>query len=273
VSHELVRIRSGELAMRCLETGEVMHPGVGPFKESRELYVRQSRLQERLRERGRERLVVFDVGLGAGSNALAALEPAERAPAGCARLELVSYERDLGALRLALERGVLGLDGDRALAARELLTSGEHRTERCHWRLVCGDILQSLEHERARAELVFWDPFSPRANPELWTVAAFRALRRVAAARSLVITYSASTATRVALLLAGWAVGIGDPIGEKAQTTIAATEVSDLGRPLDAKWLNRVRRPDAKLPPDAPRDCAYELSALSQFENQGQPAG
>ena len=30
MSHELVRTRGGTLAVRCLEAGEVMHPGVGP---------------------------------------------------------------------------------------------------------------------------------------------------------------------------------------------------------------------------------------------------
>ncbi|HVU49687.1 MAG TPA: hypothetical protein VHL80_03310, partial [Polyangia bacterium] len=46
--------------------GEVMHPGVGPVVEAEQLYVRQSRLAERLREE--RTVVVFDVGLGAGSN-------------------------------------------------------------------------------------------------------------------------------------------------------------------------------------------------------------
>ena len=60
-NHEIVRTRGGTLAMRSLDAGEVMHPGVGPIVEAEQLYVRQSRLAERLLE-GRS-VVVFDVGL------------------------------------------------------------------------------------------------------------------------------------------------------------------------------------------------------------------
>ena len=35
VSHEVVRTRRGDLAIRCREVGEVMHPGVGPLAEAR----------------------------------------------------------------------------------------------------------------------------------------------------------------------------------------------------------------------------------------------
>ena len=74
----------------------------------------------------------------------------------------------------------------------------------------------------------------------------------VAGPRCTLYTYSASTATRVALLLAGWAVGVGDAIGDKAQTTAAAVAPSDSARPLDRRWLARLSRPDVPLPSDAP---------------------
>src|SRR5688572_22298222 len=179
--HEVVRTRAGDVAIRSLEAGEVMHPGVGPLREARELYVAQSRLGERLRDRsaGDEPLVLFDVGLGAGSNALAAREAAEAAGPAARRLEIVSFERDLGALELALAQGAdLGFEGEHAAAGQALLDHGEHLGERIRWRLRRGDVVSALAEERQRADIVFWDPFSPRANPELWTVAAFSAARR-----------------------------------------------------------------------------------------------
>jgi queuine tRNA-ribosyltransferase len=264
--HEVVRTRGGALAMRSCEAGEVMHPGVGPLAEARELYVRQSRLAERLRAREADELVVFDVGLGAASNALAARGESERAPETAARLHLLSFERDLGALELALASGApFGLEGDAAVAARAILDGDEHAGARTRWQLLRGDILLCLERVPVRADIVFWDPFSPRANPSLWTIAAFAALRRVAGPRCTLVTYSASTATRVALLLAGWAVGVGDAIGDKAQTTMAAVRVADLARPLDRRWRTRLERPDAPLPADAPPDAAARVARLPQL--------
>jgi queuine tRNA-ribosyltransferase len=252
--------------MRDVEAGEIMHPGVGPLVEAERLYVEQSRLAARLTESAPS-LTLFDVGLGAASNARAAWLVSARAPASAARLQLVSFERDLGALALALEHAEdFGLDGEVGLAARALLSSGEHDTARTHWRLRHGDLLSALAVEKLRADLVFWDPFSPRANPTLWTVTAFAALAAVAAPDCMVLTYSASTRTRAAMLLAGWSVGIGDSIGEKNQTTVAALDTALLARPLDRAWLRRLSLPGAPLPADAPEDAPAVIAAHSQFK-------
>ena len=140
-----------------------------------------------------------------------------------------------------------------------------HETARTRWRLVRGDLLEALARQTVRADIVYWDPFSPRANPALWTVAAFSQARRVAGPRCTLYTYSASTATRLALLLAGWAVGVGAAIGDKAQTTSAAVAVSDLARPLDRGWLARLSRPDVPLPSDAPSDAIARARLAPQF--------
>jgi len=264
VTHEVVRTRGGALAMRSVAAGEVMHPGVGPLVEAEALYVRQTRLGERLAAAPDE-LVLFDVGLGAGSNALAA-RAAANAAAGTARLRLVSFERDLGALALALEHAdAFGFDDEAAAAARALLHDGRYESARVTWELRAGDLMAALAVEPTRADVLFWDPFSPRANPELWTIAAFAAARAAAGPTCTLVTYSASTATRVALLLAGWAVGVGDAIGEKRQTTAAAVRAADLARPLTRPWLERLDRADAPLPPDAPADAVTRAAACAQF--------
>jgi queuine tRNA-ribosyltransferase len=266
MNHEVVRTLKGHVAMRSLDAGEVMHPGVGPLLEAEQLYVRQSRLAERLRTTDGRNLVLFDVGMGAGSNAVAAWAESERAAAGSARLELISFERDLGALELALTQpSAFGLEGQSGEAARALLAYGRHETARTCWRLHHGDVLEALMRETSLADIVFWDPFSPKTNPGLWTVAAFAALRRVAHVHCTLFTYSASTAVRCALLLAGWAVGVGEAIGEKAATTAAAVVPADLARPLDRRWLARLSRSDVPLPGDAPADFIARISVLPQF--------
>ncbi|MGB8930823.1 MAG: tRNA guanosine(34) transglycosylase Tgt, partial [Anaeromyxobacteraceae bacterium] len=68
---DFVVTRDGAPAVVDRAAGEVMHPVIGPAVESELLYVTQSRLRDRLAEGGGP-LVLFDVGLGAGSNALAA---------------------------------------------------------------------------------------------------------------------------------------------------------------------------------------------------------
>jgi len=248
---QLVTTSLGVAAVRDAEAGEVMHPIIGPAVESERLYVAQSRLPSLVAAPG-PRLVLLDVGLGAGSNALAALRAAEAAAEGRG-LEIVSFERELG------------LDTTARDAGRALLARGRFESRRVVWRLVLGDALETLRGEDARAELVYWDPFSPKANPGLWTCAAFAAARARCAERAALYTYSTATATRAALLLAGFFVGQGDPSGPKEQTTAAATDPALLARPLDARWLARLERSSAPLPKDAPADAMERIRAHPQF--------
>jgi queuine tRNA-ribosyltransferase len=266
---EVVITRTGAPAMLDRTTGEVMHPVVGPRVESERLYVSASRLAERLREPRPDPLVLLDVGLGAGSNAIAAWHVAHAAHDGSRRLQIVSFEQDLTAFSLALREdhaAAFGFEGEAGVAGTSILEHGRHESPRCSWRVVVGDLLQTLRHEpAASADVVFWDPFSPRANPALWTLRAFRALHRVCRAGATVHTYSAATSTRTALLLAGFAVGFGPCIGEKAHTTVAAMDAKDLVAPLDARWLERLRRSSAPLPADAPEDAVQQIQEAPQF--------
>jgi queuine tRNA-ribosyltransferase len=264
---EVVVTSRGGLAVLDRAAGEVMHPGVGARIEAEELYVRQSRLADRLAEGGAP-LTLFDVGLGAASNALAALGAARAAPPGSRRLEVLSFERDPAALAFAASDGCagrLGLCAEDVRAVRQLLASGCHEEPGLRWRLVPGDVLAALPAAPGRADVAFWDPFSPRQNPELWSMGAFAALRARCGPRAAVFTYSTATAVRSALLLAGFYAGAGDPSGAKAATTAAATEPSLLARPLDRRWLERLGRSSAPFPPDAPSDALDRIRAHPQF--------
>ena len=261
---EVVTTTGGARAMLDRRVGEVMHPVVGPAVEATRLYVEPARLAARLL---RGDVVVLDVGLGAGSNAVAAWRLSEGRSAG-GRLTIVSFERSLDALTLALapeHRASFGLDGDAGAAAEALLVRGCHEAARTSWRLVHGELPGSLAAAPAAADVVFWDPYSPRANPSLWSLAAFTALRRCCRAGATVHTYSGATAVRSALLLAGFYVGVGAATGEHKAATCAAVDLEDLERPLDRRWLERLRRSTAGFPADAPADPLLRVAAHPQF--------
>ncbi|MCM2333554.1 MAG: tRNA guanosine(34) transglycosylase Tgt [Anaeromyxobacteraceae bacterium] len=266
----IVTTSSGAPSVRDAEAGEVMHPVIGAAVEAERLYVAQSRLAERLAGEGPP-LVLFDVGLGAAGNALAALRAARavHAAGGPARaLAVVSFERELGALRLACtDEGAarLGWSADDLAAARAVLETGRHEAPGLTWRLALGEAPGTLAAAPERADVVFWDPFSPKANPGLWTVEAFAALRTRAAPGCTLFTYSTATSTRSALLLAGFHVGVGDPSGPKEETTAAAVPPAAPARPLDARWLARLARSSAAWPPDAPPDALDRVRAHPQF--------
>ena len=185
VSFTIVVTREGARAVLDEDTGEVMHPVVGGRVEAEALYIGPSRLRERLRARAgegpddparAEPLVVLDIGLGAGSNAVAALLAAEDG-GRARRVEIVSFDRTADALRLALgdaHGADFGFTAEAADAARTLLAHGRVVRGPVHWRFVPGELPGTLAAlPSASADIVFWDPFSPKSNPRLWSVAAF----------------------------------------------------------------------------------------------------
>jgi queuine tRNA-ribosyltransferase len=245
-----------------------MHP-VGPLVESQRLYVEPSRLAQRLQESSGARLVLLDVGLGAGSNALAAWRCSESLRGARRRLRIISLDRSLAALELALapaHASAFGLEASAGEAARALLGRGRHETPHTEWQLRLGEIEANLcAGAEELADIVFWDPFSPRANPELWTCAALGQVRGACRDGATLHTYSGATAVRAALLLAGFAVGMGAKVSEGKYATIGATSVELLQQPLERRWLERLARSSAPFPLDAPSDALERIRALAQF--------
>lgn len=248
---ELVTLRNGFRAVRHKGHDEVMHPSVGPWAEANQLYVEQAGLDALLLNRRSGPVRIYDVGLGAAANAVAALT--RWAELGKPRaLEIQSFEIDLTPLRLAVEDEA----GFPFLAPwqkplRQLMEQGEYRDERLNWKLHLGDALQLINDAPAPATLLFHDPFSPESNGTLWTPEVFKRLRAKSTAEgegTRLYTYSASTRTRVSLLLGGFYVGTGRAIGTKQETTVAATRRDLIERPLDERWLQRWERSSSRAP-------------------------
>lgn len=243
---ELVTTRMGQQSILDHQTGEVMHP-VGRI-EAESLYVTPSRLAERLATPHREPLVLLDVGLGAASNAIAAWRVSEALPAAARALEIISVDHSLAPLALALQpeqATAFGLDGRAGEAARSLLEHPDrgYESSRTRWRLLLQDLTVALEGLSAESvDVVFWDIYSPRTLPHFWTEQSLHLLRRACRAGATVHTYSGALHVRAAMLLAGFAVGLGPSSGGKQRhTTIAASDLSSLEAPLGADWLGRLQ--------------------------------
>src|SRR5580698_1261633 len=164
-------------------SGEVMHPGSDPAQEAQSLYVEQSRLLERLSPLAGHTLtplVVWDVGLGAAANAMAAILAVENLGPPAARpLQLVSFENDLDSLKLALDHPGW-FKHLRHAAPRALLRDSRWISPAApiEWLLLSGDFALR-KFEAPPPDIIFFDPFSFKTDSALWTLNAFRELAQV----------------------------------------------------------------------------------------------
>jgi len=262
----LVRLRNGAHCVHALDFGETMHPGLGPVAEAETLYVKQLRLAERLGSH-EGRFVVWDVGLGAAANALALL----RATADLSvPLHLISFDCSLGPFRFAnSHRDSLGYFTGYEPIIDRLLDNGSvqflNRGQPVDWCAHIGDfpaLLESSGVKWPKPHAIFFDPFSPARNPAMWTARLFANLFEALdpVRPCSLATYSRSSMTRTALLLAGFRVGVGGATGFKEETTVAANAAELISRPLDRRWLERVRRSNSAEPL---REAAYRKCPLS----------
>jgi tRNA U34 5-methylaminomethyl-2-thiouridine-forming methyltransferase MnmC len=243
---DLVTVESGAKSLRSLEHGQTFHPVTGPMAEARALHVGQQRLAGRVAAFEKP-FVIWDVGFGAAANAIAAID----ALADCGREVLIhSFDKNTASIEFALlHADALGYIAAHEKPLRELLSNGsaliKNASTRIEWRLHRGDFCEQIRLDAWEApHAIFYDPYSPSANPGMWTLEHFSTLRTRlhADAPCLWTNYTRSTAVRATLLLAGFFAGHGCTIGEKEETTVASNDPHLIERPLDCRWLERVAR-------------------------------
>jgi queuine tRNA-ribosyltransferase len=279
--YEIHKAWEGFASIRQISSGEIMHSRTAPMEEATRLYIEQSYLAERLQLSTAESaapLVIWDVGLGAAANAMAAIncyeEQAELEPVR--PLRLISFENDLDSLRLAFRHNrdfpYLRHSGPAAI-----LEEG-HWQSRSHpglsWLLMPGDFLEALSHAPP-PDLIFYDMFSTKTSGKVWTFTAFRRVFEACAGRATeLFTYTCSTANRAALLAAGFYVARGCNAGEKLETTIALTPAAlhspRAGRRemLSSDWLEKWNRSAAKFPEEIGSDEKSSFEKLIREHQQ-----
>jgi queuine tRNA-ribosyltransferase len=233
--------------------------------------------------------VIYDVGLGIAANSLAVLEHLGQSQTASAspwidrvspRIEMISFETELDGIKRALQRPELFpfLERNQEIVRTLLeqsvwtgqLASGIH----FNWELKLGDFRTRLS-QCPKADLFFFDLYSPKSLPELWSYQTFQLLAEkchqpknsLDLRETALITYSASTAVRAALLLNGFYVGKGKSTAGKKETTLATTRRNSLENPLSKDWLDHWQRSSQPLPRDLaePSNPEKKEQILSQL--------
>lgn len=257
---DLVTLKSGHKSIRLANTRQTFHPGIGPLAEATILHVEQQNLVERCSRPGK--FVIWDVGFGASANAIVAIEALKDC---VAEVEIHSFEKTLDPIHFALEHSEeLKYLLPHQNSIHELLEKKSiELSPKLKWNLQMGDFRDQMHRpDIPRPNAIFYDPYSHTVNLELWTLDFFTQLRNSLddSIPCMLTNYTRSTVMRVTWLLAGFYVGVGATIGEKEETSIATNRLELLKKPLDRKWLERVRISQSANPI---RGAAQEIKPIS----------
>ncbi len=280
--YEVHVAEAGHANIKQLSSGEIMHSVSDPTEEARQLYIEQPDLARSLRNFSEKPFVIWDVGLGGASNAMAALSCwealydqalKEAEEPNLRPLQIVSFEKDLDPLRLTI-RNADRFPHIRHKAPARLLADHRwvHASEKFEWQLHEGDFLGLFENTPA-PDLIFYDPFSFKVDSPLWSIETFRRILACAKknpSQTELITYSGSTAVRATLLAAGFHVAAGIGIGPRAETTRAYAQKPSQIQLLGAEWIARWMRSQARTPPGLTPDevQSFESTLLSHPQFQ-----
>ena len=190
--------RSGDGSPGVLDErlGEAQHARDGAFTQARELYLRASGTHRHPAPR------ILELGFGAGLNFAVTLADARRRDAWLDYWALEAHP-----LPLELLEAVLGRFEPEVFAA---LAPGWGRSLRlagCGFRLRLEIVdVRAWKPPAAWASAVYFDPFSPRTNPEAWERPVLAAMKRALQPGGVLVTYSVARPVREALESLGFRV-------------------------------------------------------------------
>jgi tRNA U34 5-methylaminomethyl-2-thiouridine-forming methyltransferase MnmC len=215
------------------EYGEAFHSRQGAKAEAFHKFAQATKLVQKA-QNGHLRLL--DVCYGLGYNTAAALETVWQVNPHC-RVALYGLELDATVPLAAIAPPLLASWSPTVQTVLQQIALA-HTCTMPHLTatLLVGDArqtIQSLYQDGFQADAIFFDPFSPRRCPQLWTIEFFALVARCLAPNGTLATYSRAASVRSAMQAAGLAIGT-IPLGsthlshEWSQGTIGSFDVRTL---------------------------------------------
>jgi queuine tRNA-ribosyltransferase len=274
-NYEIIQQKAGFYSMRDKSSGEIMHSVTEPMTESLELYVRQLNPERELSLPTDDELVIWDVGLGAATNAMATIlecEKIRKRNDAKRPLHIVSFENDLDSFRLAVKNPSLFPHIRHAAPAAILEDScWESADNKCRWSLLEGDFRSNIFRAPV-PDCIYYDMYSVAANEWLWSPRLFsQIIEKCVGKKTRLINYSVSTQIRSALLSAGFFVGYGVGTGPKTETTIAFNSLDAVAEGvvlLGREWLAKWERSTAKTSKNASEEEREEIERKVRTHRQ-----
>lgn len=270
----VVITRDGTKTVYNFDYQEAYHSTkAGAYTESLEKFVKPSNL-EKLLKLGKK-VKILDVGFGLGYNVATAINFARKI-SNNPHLEIISVEKDANFIN-----NIKNVDYPDSLSEeyKLILSLKEDRIEiggkvvRCYRTYDGGisltvlmgegrELIKSILEEGKKFDIVFYDPFSPKVNTEMWTVDMFKLISGMIDDEGTFLTYSGAIPVKVGLIEAGFKIGYVKPVGRRTPSIIA-TKKGEIDA-VPQEEVERLIYSEFGVPY---RDEGFSLTAKEIFEN------
>lgn len=216
---EIVFTEDGSHSIYLPELDEHYHSSHGALRESLHVFIRHG-LDEKARENSGE-ISILEMGFGTGLNAWLALcwSLRENCPLRYETLEAYPVDPS-AALELNYTAQASATDEERSLFA-----SLHHAAWNTETEIVPGFRFAKREttledfQTAQQYDLIFYDAFAPRVQPELWTTAVFEKLFAQLKHGGILVTYCAKGEVKRNMKAAGFSVeALPGPPGKREMT-------------------------------------------------------
>jgi tRNA U34 5-methylaminomethyl-2-thiouridine-forming methyltransferase MnmC len=255
------------------EFNETFHSRQGA---KREAFLKFAQATDLVMRSHQSHLRLMDICYGLGYNTAAALETIWATNPEC-QVEVYGLELDETVPQAAIAPDLVKNWSPKVQEVLRAIADHHQCTlPHLNAKLLIGDARQTIQplvQSGFQADAIFFDPFSPRRCPQLWTIEFFQQVAKCLAPEGKLATYSRSAAGRSALLATGLSIGT-IPIQEKqrshewSQGTVAAFDAKQLPAlsPMEQEHLQTR----AAIPYRDPHlsDLAGEILDRHQQEQQ-----
>ncbi len=197
---------------------EACHSMSGAKSETKQIYIEGCEVLKKGKDK--KDLYILEIGFGAG---LGFIETSKFLQENncCCNLHFVSLEIDPVMVDLFEKSNKIKFN----LENTENFLIKRHQNQNHNLSVIIKDARDTLTYIKQAIpdsfDIIYMDAFSPKNNPDLWTVEWFLELKKVSNPQTIMTTYCAATHARKSMHEAGWFVNRMKAFGNKKEATKA----------------------------------------------------